>query len=44
MRVADELSLRRLATRRGGVLEIIEPEGARRAAAEWAAAGLAQYQ
>ncbi len=44
MRVADELSLRRLATRRGGVLEIIEPEGARLAAAEWAAAGLAQYQ
>jgi len=44
MRVADELSLRRLATRRGGVLEIIEPEGARLAAAQWAAAGLAQYQ
>ncbi|MEU1970296.1 WYL domain-containing protein [Microbacterium sp. NPDC019599] len=44
MRVADELSLRRLAARRGGVLEIVEPEGARRAAAEWAAAGLDQYR
>lgn len=43
MRVADELSLRRLAARRGGALEILQPEGARRAAAEWAAAGLAQY-
>jgi proteasome accessory factor C len=44
MRVADERSLRRLATRRGGEVEIIAPEGARRAAAEWAAAGLAQYR
>ncbi|WP_241245864.1 WYL domain-containing protein [Microbacterium sp. 4R-513] len=43
MRIADELSLRRLAARRGGALEIIEPAGARRAAADWAEAGLAQY-
>jgi proteasome accessory factor C len=43
LRVADELSLRRLAARRGGAFEITEPEGARRAAAQWAAAGLAQY-
>lgn len=43
MRVADELSLRRLAARRGGLIEILEPTGARRAAADWAAAGLAQY-
>jgi proteasome accessory factor C len=44
MRVADELSLRRLAARRGGDVEILEPEGARRAAADWAEAGLAQYR
>lgn len=44
MRIADELSLRRLAARRGGALEILEPDGARRAAAEWAEAGLAQYR
>jgi proteasome accessory factor C len=44
MRIADELSLRRLAARRGGALEIVEPQGARRAAAEWAEAGLAQYR
>ena len=44
MRVADEYSLRRLAARRGGAVEIIEPEAARRAAAEWAEAGLAQYR
>ena len=44
MRVADEVSLRRLAARRGGDVEILEPAGARRAAAEWAAAGLAQYR
>ncbi|MEV8268171.1 WYL domain-containing protein [Microbacterium sp. NPDC076911] len=43
MRVADELSLRRLATRRAGAVEIVRPAGARRAAAEWAEAGLAQY-
>jgi len=43
MRVADEYSLRRLAGRRAGVVEIIEPEPARHAAAAWAEAGLAQY-
>ena len=44
MRVADEFSLRRLAVRHGGEVEIIEPAGARRAAAAWADAGLAQYR
>jgi proteasome accessory factor C len=44
MRVADEHSLRRLAARRGGDVEILEPPGARRAAAEWADAGLSQYR
>lgn len=44
MRVADELSLRRLAARRSGVVEVLEPSGARRAVAEWAEAGLAQYR
>ncbi|GAB2836754.1 helix-turn-helix transcriptional regulator [Microbacterium insulae] len=44
MRVADEFSLRRLAVRRGGEVEVLEPEAARRAAAEWAEAGLAQYR
>lgn len=44
MRVADELSLRRLATRRSGVVEVLDPPGARRAVAEWAEAGLAQYR
>lgn len=44
MRVADELSLRRLAARRGGLVEILEPAAARRAVAEWAEAGLAQYR
>jgi proteasome accessory factor C len=44
MRVADEFSLRRLVARRGGAVEIIEPVAARRAAAEWADAGLSQYR
>ena len=44
MRVADEFSLRRLVARRGGAVEIIEPAAARRAAAEWADAGLSQYR
>jgi proteasome accessory factor C len=44
MRVADELSLRRPAVRLGGDVEILEPPAARRAAAEWAEAGLAQYR
>lgn len=43
IRVADEFSLRRLAARRGGAVEIIEPPAARRAAESWAAEGLAQY-
>ncbi|GAA5027738.1 helix-turn-helix transcriptional regulator [Microbacterium fluvii] len=42
--VADEVSLRRLVAKLGGELEVLEPESARRAAAEWAAAGLAQYR
>lgn len=44
MRVADEVSLRRLVARRGGAVEILEPDSARRAAAAWADAGLAQYR
>ncbi len=44
MRIADENSLRRLAARRAGALEILEPEAARSAAAEWADAGLVQYR
>ncbi|MGP3536772.1 helix-turn-helix transcriptional regulator [Microbacterium sp. RD1] len=44
LRVADEHSLKRLAARRGGSVEILEPAGARSAAASWAAAGLAQYR
>ncbi|HKP06501.1 MAG TPA: WYL domain-containing protein, partial [Microbacterium sp.] len=44
MRVADELSLRRLAARRGGLVEVLEPAAARRAVADWAEAGLAQYR
>lgn len=44
MRVADEYSLRRLVARRAGAVEIVEPESARRAAAAWADAGLAQYR
>ena len=44
MRVADEQSLKRLAARLGGDVEVIAPVGARRAVAAWAAAGLAQYR
>jgi len=43
MRVADEVSLRRLVARRAGVVEIVSPPAARRAAAAWAEAALAQY-
>jgi proteasome accessory factor C len=43
LRVADSHSLKRLAARRGGQLEVLAPDAARSAAAEWAAAGLAQY-
>jgi proteasome accessory factor C len=44
MRIADEQSLKRLAARLGGDVEILEPAVARRAAEEWARAGLAQYR
>jgi proteasome accessory factor C len=44
LRVADEQSLKRLAARRGGAVEILEPEAARAAALAWARAGLAQYR
>lgn len=44
VRIADERSLRRLAARRGGAVEILAPASARRATAEWAEAGLAQYR
>lgn len=44
VQVADEHSLKRLAARRGGQVEILEPVAARRAAASWAQAGLAQYR
>ncbi|SIT75824.1 YafY family protein [Microbacterium sp. RU33B] len=44
VRLADERALRRLAAHRGGAVEILAPESARRAAVEWAAAGLAQYR
>ena len=43
LQLADEQSLKRLAARRGGEVELLEPSGARKAAAAWAAAGLAQY-
>ncbi len=43
IRVADERSLKRVATRHGGDVEVRSPEEARRAVAAWAAAGLAQY-
>jgi proteasome accessory factor C len=44
MRIADEFSLRRFVARHGGEVEILGPDAARRAAAEWAEAGLAQYR
>lgn len=44
LRVADDHSLKRLAARRGGAVRIEEPASARRIAAEWAEAGLAQYE
>jgi proteasome accessory factor C len=44
MRIADEQSLKRLAARLGGDIEILEPAAARRAAEDWATAGLAQYR
>jgi proteasome accessory factor C len=44
LRVADEHGLKRLAARRGGQVEVLDPAPARRAAAAWADAGLAQYR
>jgi len=44
IRLPDENALRRLAARRGGAVEIIDPPAARAAAAAWAEAGLAQYR
>lgn len=44
IRLPDENALRRTAARRGGAVEILEPAEARRAAAAWAEAGLAQYR
>lgn len=44
MRVADEFSLRRLATRRGGAVEVLGPASVRHAAADWAQAALALYR
>jgi len=43
IRVADPTSLKRLAAGRGGDVEILEPSGAREAAADWARAALDQY-
>ncbi|WP_261167187.1 YafY family protein [Microbacterium sp. Marseille-Q6965] len=43
VRVADARSLKRLAARRGGAVEILEPPAARRAAAEWVHEALALY-
>ncbi|MFT4212122.1 MAG: WYL domain-containing protein [Microbacterium sp.] len=43
VRIADERSLRRLAARFGGEVEVVAPPSARRAVVEWAQAGLAQY-
>ena len=43
LRIGDPLSLKRLAGRCGGRLEVLEPVAARAAAREWAAAGLALY-
>jgi len=44
LRVADEHALKRLAARRGGQVEVLDPQPARRAAAAWASAGLSQYR
>ncbi|GAA3660664.1 helix-turn-helix transcriptional regulator [Microbacterium marinilacus] len=44
LRVSDARSLKRLAARRAGRVEILEPASARRAAAEWASEALALYE
>ena len=43
LRVADPAQLKRLATRRGGSVEVVAPAEARQATVEWARAALAQY-
>ncbi|GAA1729137.1 helix-turn-helix transcriptional regulator [Microbacterium paludicola] len=43
LRVSDARTLKRLAARRAGRVEILEPASARRAAADWAAEALALY-
>jgi proteasome accessory factor C len=44
VRVADAQSIKRLVARRGGLVEVVAPPAARRAAAQWAQAGLEQYR
>lgn len=44
IRVADERSLKRVAARHAGDVEVVGPESARRAVAAWAEAGLDQYR
>lgn len=44
VRVADFSGLKRLVAGLAGVATVVEPEDARRAVAEWAAAGAAQYR
>jgi len=43
LQVGDPRTLKRLAARRAGAVEVIEPREARDAAGEWAAAALARY-
>jgi proteasome accessory factor C len=43
MRLADERSLRRLATRYGGDIDVLSPRAARQAVDSWAQAALEQY-
>ncbi len=44
LHLADPRSIKRLAGRLGTALEVLEPDAARTAAREWAAAGLALYR
>jgi proteasome accessory factor C len=44
VRVADAQSIKRLVARRGGQVQVVAPPAARRAAAQWAQAGLEQYR
>lgn len=41
--LTDPMTLKRLANRRGGIVEILEPASARQATGEWARLALAQY-